>query len=119
MFTQQPEITTRCDSRYRHVRYGVIFGQAVLSIAIAVKQVLQFIIVKAGQAEIKACLLQVGKLERQQVLIPRGPIGRFIRQEAKCLDLRFTQFVGENDWDTVQLQPTSSLQSQMTVNHKA
>lgn len=59
----------------------------------AVKQVLQLVVTEAGEAKVKAGLLQVGEFERQQFLVPAGIDGNAVvgKHQRPALRLRQTR----------------------------
>lgn len=65
-------------------------------VGFSVQQLLQLLVVKAEQGEVKGVLLQIGQFDRQHLLIPSGVEGELVVREDAGAFLRVGQILGED-----------------------
>ena len=85
MVPEDPQVARlggRCIRRRRHV-----VGIAKAFLKFGVEQFGQLVRVEAQQAEVEVARLQVGQLDRQQVVVPIGQRGSLVVGDAICFDL--------------------------------
>jgi len=103
MRVQDPEIawtgngiTRRFGNGLFFFRFGVIFDA---------QQVVEFGCVEAGHLQVEVHGAEFFQFDPQQLLVPLGPSGGAVGQQAKGFDLRLRQLVGQNHRHLSQFQP--------------